>query len=83
MDDKKRNLNENENANENSHIKVSGCVSNTFIIKYFVQIAFSLIVIFFSIYMIGSSSQPSNETLWVSLLTSTASIFINPPKLEK
>lgn len=67
----------------NKEIKISGCMSNAEIIKYFVQIAFSLILVFFSIFMIAISNDPKSETLWVSLLTSTVSVFINPPKLQK
>lgn len=73
-----------ENKLENyENIKISGCISNANLIKYFVQIFFSTILIVFCIFMISSSKEPSNETLWITLLTSTVAIFTNPPKLEK
>jgi hypothetical protein len=63
-------------------ITVSGCISNRDIIKYFVQVSFSFILVIFSIFMIAYSKNPSDETLWITLLTSTATLYINAPKIE-
>jgi RsiW-degrading membrane proteinase PrsW (M82 family) len=66
-----------------TEIKLSGCISNTHIIKYFVQVFFAFTLVVFCIVMIIKSNKPQEETLWISLLTSTMTLFINPPKLEK
>lgn len=79
----------NHDGKENSlqkvgpSVTISNCVTNAEVIKYFVSIFFSLIIIIFSIFMITSSQNPSSETLWVSILTSTFSIFIPQPQIKQ
>lgn len=61
---------------------LSNCITNSNVIKYFVSVFFSAVLIFFCIFMISTSSEPSNETLWVSLLTTTLGVFIPQPQIK-
>lgn len=76
-----------DNKKENQSIEIkttySKCIANAEGIKYFTQVFFSMVMIVFAIYMIVTSERPSNETLWISLLTSTMATFTNPPSLSK
>lgn len=70
-----------ENKNDQT-LEISNCVTNSAVIKYFVSVGFSFIVTVFCIYMIASSSNPSNETLWVSMLTSMVGIHFPQPQIK-
>lgn len=61
---------------------LSNCITNSNVIKYFVSVFFSAVLVFFCIFMISTSSAPSNETLWVSLLTTTLGVFIPQPQIK-
>lgn len=71
----------NENKDDQA-LEVSNCVTNSAVIKYFVSVGFSFIVTVFCIYMIASSSNPSSETLWVSMLTSMVGIHFPQPQIK-
>ena len=66
-----------------TEIKVSGCITHSSVIKFVVQVIFSLILMLFSIFMILRSNNSAGETLWVSLLTSTFSLYIPSPSVHK
>lgn len=68
--------------NKNNNMQ-STCVTRGDGIKFFTQVFFSVVLVVFAIFMIVSSKSPSDETLWISLLTSTAAMFTNPPSLNR
>lgn len=72
-----------DNEDKNSTLTVSNCVTQSAVVKYFVSVAFSFVLMMFCLYMIGISANPSSETLWVSLLTSTLSIYLPQPQIRK
>jgi hypothetical protein len=66
-----------------TNLKISGCVSHSSVIKYFVSVIFSFIICMFCIAMIATSANPSSETLWVSILTSTVGVLLPSPQIKK
>lgn len=68
---------------KNSNIVISNCVTQSDVLKYFVSVFFSFILITFCLFMVASSSSPSSETLWISLLTSTFSVYLPQPQIKK
>lgn len=64
-------------------IHLSRCVTYDTVIKFFVQLLFSFLLVCFSMYMILRSVQPDKETLWISILTSTVTTYLPSPTLTK
>jgi hypothetical protein len=58
-------------------------ITNGDLIRFVTQVFFSLVICVFAIFMIARSNSPSDETLWISLLTSSVALYTNPPSLHK
>ena len=72
-----------DDDSKKSTVTVSNCVTQSDVLRYFVSVFFSFILITFCLIMIAASSNPSSETLWISLATSTFSIYLPQPQIKK
>lgn len=78
-----KNNDTNKNTDYIGEIHISKCVTHANVIKFFVQLFFSFVIVIFCMIMILRSSEPSKETLWISLLTSTITTYLPSPGLNK
>ncbi len=72
-----------DDDSKKSSVTISNCVTQSDVLRYFVSVFFSFVLITFCLIMIAVSSNPSSETLWISLATSTFSIYLPQPQIKK